>query len=144
MIQVSRELYRSPRPKDIYQIPNYIKTVINLESGAFELFNDDCYERQRDGAEDLPLFFKSIKCSDITPPNARQVAQFLRFVAGGGVTLVHCLSGVDRTGFMCAVYRMQIQGWSFKEAHREWVSLGRHPWYFWWTRELKKYIKERK
>ena len=33
--------------------------------------------------------------------------------------LVHCLHGADRTGIICAAYRMVVQGWSKEEALRE-------------------------
>lgn len=33
--------------------------------------------------------------------------------------LVHCLHGSDRTGLVCALYRMGVQGWSAEEAVRE-------------------------
>ena len=33
--------------------------------------------------------------------------------------LVHCQHGADRTGTMCAVYRIAVDGWTKKEAIRE-------------------------
>ncbi len=33
--------------------------------------------------------------------------------------LVHCLHGSDRTGLVCALYRMGVQGWGAEEAVRE-------------------------
>jgi len=33
--------------------------------------------------------------------------------------LVHCLHGADRTGTMCAVYRMVVEGWSKEDAIKE-------------------------
>jgi protein tyrosine phosphatase len=33
--------------------------------------------------------------------------------------LVHCQHGADRTGTMCALYRIAVQGWSKEEALRE-------------------------
>ena len=38
--------------------------------------------------------------------------------------LVHCLHGADRTGLMCAIYRVAVQGWSREEAEAEMVSGG--------------------
>jgi protein tyrosine phosphatase (PTP) superfamily phosphohydrolase (DUF442 family) len=32
---------------------------------------------------------------------------------------VHCLHGADRTGTICAAYRMVFEGWTFKQAHEE-------------------------
>jgi tyrosine-protein phosphatase SIW14 len=33
--------------------------------------------------------------------------------------LIHCKAGLHRTGLMAAVYRMEYQGWSHADAHRE-------------------------
>ena len=38
--------------------------------------------------------------------------------------LVHCLHGADRTGTMCAVYRIAVQGWTKDEAIREMTEGG--------------------
>ena len=41
---------------------------------------------------------------------------------------IHCLHGSDRTGFMCAAYRMVVQGWTADEAVEEYTkgSFGYH------------------
>jgi protein tyrosine/serine phosphatase len=38
--------------------------------------------------------------------------------------LVHCFAGIHRTGACCAVYRMDFQGWSNRQALAEMRSLG--------------------
>jgi protein tyrosine/serine phosphatase len=38
--------------------------------------------------------------------------------------LVHCFAGIHRTGTMCAIYRMDYQGWSNLEAMGEMRALG--------------------
>ena len=38
--------------------------------------------------------------------------------------LVHCFAGIHRTGAMCAVFRMDYQGWTNEEAMTEMRSLG--------------------
>ena len=42
---------------------------------------------------------------------------------------VHCLHGSDRTGVMCAVYRIFFEGWTKNEAIREMTEggYGFHP-----------------
>ena len=42
---------------------------------------------------------------------------------------VHCSRGVDRTGVVAAVYRMEVDGWSEAEAEAEMVAFGFHE--FW-------------
>ena len=39
---------------------------------------------------------------------------------------VHCLHGVDRTGTMIAIYRMEIEGWRPSEALAEMEHFGAH------------------
>jgi tyrosine-protein phosphatase SIW14 len=41
--------------------------------------------------------------------------------------LVHCLGGVHRTGVMCALYRMECEGWTRERAIEEMSRLGYHP-----------------
>jgi hypothetical protein len=38
--------------------------------------------------------------------------------------LVHCHHGADRTGTMCALYRIAIQGWTKEDAIQEMVQGG--------------------
>jgi hypothetical protein len=54
------------------------------------------------------------------------VVRFLRIVINPGRTpvLVHCQHGADRTGTMCAIYRVAVQGWTKEEAIREMAEGG--------------------
>lgn len=64
------------------------------------------------------------------------VIRFLKIVKNSKRTpvLVHCQHGSDRTGTMCAIYRIVFQGWSKEKAiqemtqgnygfHKIWVNL---------------------
>jgi protein tyrosine/serine phosphatase len=42
--------------------------------------------------------------------------------------LIHCHAGLHRTGVLTAVYRMEYQGWSAREAYREMRANGFGPW----------------
>ena len=46
-----------------------------------------------------------------------------------GPYLIHCWKGADRTGLMCAMYRIIYQGWTKEEAIDEMVNggFGFHP-----------------
>ena len=50
---------------------------------------------------------------------------------------VHCEHGVDRTGAMMAVYRMEDEGWSNADAYAEMVSYGAHMIF----RDLRNFVK---
>jgi protein tyrosine phosphatase (PTP) superfamily phosphohydrolase (DUF442 family) len=50
---------------------------------------------------------------------------------------VHCSRGVDRTGVVAAVYRMDVDGWSEAEAEAEMEAFGFHE--FW--SQLKEFVR---
>src|SRR5436190_428795 len=60
------------------------------------------------------------------PPNPAQVKQFLDVVTdpANQPVYVHCQYGRDRTGAMCAVYRMEASGWTREEALEEMHAFG--------------------
>lgn len=146
MIQVAENLFRGPRPKDLRHLKSLgIDTIIDLESGILELFTNDVYERQSPPDYDIKDYH--LKCSDIWPPSewaARRAVEIIkREAAAGRKVYLHCLTGKDRTGFVVAVYRMMVEGWSLEEARREWVLRGRHLIYFWWSYYLAPYARRR-
>jgi protein tyrosine/serine phosphatase len=61
----------------------------------------------------------------------RDVIRFLQIVTDGSRTpvFVHCQRGAERTGTMCAVYRIVAEGWSKDEAIEEMTKGGftSHP-----------------
>ena len=50
---------------------------------------------------------------------------------------VHCSRGVDRTGVVVAVYRMEVDGWSEAGAEAEMEAFGFHEVWF----QLKKFVR---
>jgi len=54
------------------------------------------------------------------------VVRFLQIVTDENHTpvFVHCRHGADRTGMMCAIYRIAVQGWSKDEAIEEMTKGG--------------------
>jgi hypothetical protein len=42
--------------------------------------------------------------------------------------LIHCKAGLHRTGCLCAVYRMEYEGWSADDAFAELKANGFGPW----------------
>lgn len=141
MIYVNDNLWRSARPKDLNEVKNAgFEIIISLESGLYEQISDT--KREYQFPADFGLTFYDFNCFVAVAPDERRVAKFLEIVAKGKKTLVHCLHGEDRTGYMCAVYRMQVQDWSFKKAVAEWKLLGRKPMYFYWEKSLKQWEKK--
>lgn len=123
--KVGDKLYRGPRPGSYAELAAAgVTAVVNLESGVYEATHNDTYEHEK--PEDFGLKAFDIRCSDITPPSRASVARFIAIVEQEKCVYVHCLHGRDRTGFMCAAYRMVKQYWSLAAATTELYSLGFH------------------
>jgi len=56
---------------------------------------------------------------------------------------VHCSHGVDRTGVVTAVYRMEIDGWSVAEAEVEMEAFGFHEFWSQLKDFLRRYPEDR-
>lgn len=140
IIKVTEGLYRGPRPQNLDEIKSLgIKTIISLESGIYELFHNDTYE-EVDWAKEKIQFYWYPE-NDFFPPEKINVFNILNLIiTSNQPILIHCKSGVDRTGFMVACYRMKVQGWGFDEAWNECKAMGMHWWYYWWKFQLKKIV----
>ncbi|HYC77285.1 MAG TPA: tyrosine-protein phosphatase [Planctomycetota bacterium] len=66
-----------------------------------------------------------------TAPTADEIAKFLDVVTDPANRPVyfHCAHGKDRTGTMAAIYRMEVQGWTARDAVAEMHALGYHTIY---------------
>ena len=111
--KVSNDLYRCAQPtaEGIQKLSSLgIKTVVNLRSSHSDagMMSDTTINY-----EPIPM--------NAGHPEEEEVVRFLRIVTDPKrvPVLVHCKAGADRTGTMCAVYRIAVQGWSKEEALRE-------------------------
>ncbi|UCG57389.1 MAG: tyrosine-protein phosphatase [Phycisphaerales bacterium] len=116
--KVSEDLYRGAQPtaEGMQQLKNLgVKTIINLRS----LHSD------RDEIGETKLRYVHIR---MTPLGAEDedVIRFLRVIADANSTpaFVHCQRGADRTGLMCAIYRIVVQDWSKADAIEEMTNGG--------------------
>jgi protein tyrosine/serine phosphatase len=121
--KVSEDLYRGAQPTatGIRQLKDMgIKTVINLRS-----FSSD-----RDEIGNIEIGYEHIYMK-AWHPEEEEVVKFLRIVADKTRTpvFVHCQHGADRTGLICAIYRVAVCGWSKELAADEMVygGYGFHP-----------------
>jgi protein tyrosine phosphatase (PTP) superfamily phosphohydrolase (DUF442 family) len=93
-----------------------IRTVVNLR--VLHSDGDD-----PGGAPGLEFVHIRVNPLD---PDRDEVVKFLRVVGdpNRAPVYVHCQRGIDRTGLMCAVYRVAICGWTKAEALAEMTGGG--------------------
>jgi protein tyrosine phosphatase (PTP) superfamily phosphohydrolase (DUF442 family) len=116
--RITDGLYRSAQPsalgmKNLKALG--IETIVNLRS-----FHSD-----RDEIGDLGLAYEHIYMK-AWHPEEKEAVRFIQIVNNPRSlpVLFHCQHGADRTGTMCALYRVAIQGWSKEAAIREMTDGG--------------------
>jgi protein tyrosine/serine phosphatase len=134
LFKVSDELYRSAQPsatgmRELKELG--LETVINWRS-----FHSD-----RDEIGDTGLGYEHIYMKS-WHPEEKELVRFLQIVTNKKRTpvLVHCQYGADRTGLMCAVYRVAVQGWTKDEAIDE-MTQGGYGFSPIWT-NLVEYVRD--
>jgi len=118
LFQVSPILYRGAQPKaeGLAQLQKLgIRTVINLRET----------NRAHAGLQELGLTCEHIPMTAFVLKDA-DVVRFLQIAGtpGNAPVFVHCRRGADRTGLMCAVYRIALQGWTKEQAIAEMTQGG--------------------
>lgn len=120
--QLSPQLYRGAQPtvEGLVELSRMgVKTVLSLRG-----FHDDPLP------PDTTLDYERISFKT-WHPETEDVVRFLRVVTDETKqpVFVHCQHGADRTGMMCAIYRIAVDGWSKSEAIREMTDggYGFHP-----------------
>jgi|SRR5947209_5501491 len=119
LARVSPDLYRAGQltnegVENLARAPFRIRTVVSLR-----LFHDDIrrlspglltrYGMHYDRIRELAGF-----------PRESEMVQFLGLVVTAPKPiLIHCNLGADRTGLLCAVYRVVFEGWTKDEAMTE-------------------------
>jgi protein tyrosine phosphatase (PTP) superfamily phosphohydrolase (DUF442 family) len=107
-----------------------IKTVVNLRSA-----HSDRRMIRGTGLAYESIGMKAWHAED------EDIVRFLRIVTDPArqPVFVHCQHGADRTGTMCAIYRIIVQGWDKEDAIRE-MRHGGFGFHEIWT-GLPKYIR---
>ncbi len=118
--KISETLYRGEQPtaegfKALKKMG--VKTVLSLRA-----FHSD-----RSMLKGLGLYYKRM---GIYTWNFKDdyVVNFLKLVTDPKYqpVFVHCQHGADRTGTMCAVYRVVVEGWKMSDAIKEMENFGFH------------------
>ena len=123
LYKVSDTLYRGAQP-EAYGFKALkkmgIKTVISLRA-----FHSDADLPGDAGLAYEHIFFKT------SHPELEDIVKFLGIVTDKTKqpVFVHCQHGADRTGTMCAIYRIVVDGWTKEQAIKEMTEggFGFHP-----------------
>ena len=102
-----------------------VKTILDLEAGPD---NDEEGLAQLNGIRRIV-----VNMSAFVPPSDENVAVALVYLDDANLhpIYVHCIKGVDRTGFVLARYSMR-NGMSKKKASAEMAQWGNSWWLSWW------------
>jgi protein tyrosine/serine phosphatase len=108
--QVTTNLYRGAQPTEegMKQLKAMgIKTVITLRE-----FHSDQDVVEGTGLKNIRLKMSPLRASD------DEVVEFLKAATDTNnlPVFVHCERGADRTGTMCAMYRITVCGWTKEQA----------------------------
>lgn len=133
LYRVTPELYRCAQPttEGMAELKKMgIQTVINLRHNHTD---DD--EIKGTGLESVAIPINTWHMKD------EYVVKFLKTATDPSKqpVLVHCQHGSDRTGTMCAMYRICVQGWSREDAIKE-MKEGGYGYHAMWF-NLIKYIE---
>jgi len=116
--KVCHVLYRGAQPsaegmKNLEKMG--IKTIVNLRS-----FHSD-----RDEMKGAKMAYEHITMKAWHPED-KEIVRFLKIVTSkdNRPVFVHCQYGADRTGTMCALYRIAMQGWTREDAIEEMTEGG--------------------
>ena len=121
--KVSDNLYRGAQPtregfRELKELG--IKTDVNLR----DMHSDG------EKLDSAGIAYEHIKFKTWHPED-EEVIRFLKIVTDekNGPFFVHCKHGSDRTGMMCAIYRIAVQGWTKDDAIAEMTQggFGFHP-----------------
>lgn len=116
--KVSEDLYRGAQPttEGMKQLEKLgIKTIVNLR-----FITSDRKLLKGTGLE-----YEHINTTTLTT-DTKDVIRFLKIATNPDCTpvFVHCHRGVDRTGVMCAAYRIIVQNWTKEQAIKEMTKGG--------------------
>ncbi|HSB07984.1 MAG TPA: hypothetical protein VLM38_00620 [Blastocatellia bacterium] len=103
-----------------------VKTLVDLRSIY------DHTDEVRDAAEAIGLAYVWFPMSVWNPPTDEEANQFVAFVTdeSKGPFFVFCADGLNRTGEMTAIYRIEHSGWTVEKALEEADKLGFNPYYY--------------
>jgi len=131
---VDNVLYRGGQPSTsgLRQLAKEgVKTIINLRTEDFNKKVIEEYHSDQIRTVHIPFYpYEPQDCIMI---------DFLKIMLNPHYkpVFVHCFHGADRTGAVCAIYRIVVQNWDKEKAITEMKRKGLH----WWHNNLVDYIR---
>lgn len=118
LYKVSEDFYRGAQPSadGMRQLEKLgVKTIINLRF----ILSD------RGRIKGTSLDYEHISMTTWSPCT-KDVVRFLQIITDSDRTpvFVHCQHGIDRTGTLCVIYRIVVEGWDKDEAIKEMTKGG--------------------
>ena len=120
--RLDKKVYRGAQPsrEALSELKNLgIVTVINLRQP------DDTAPYEEPACDLFGIRYVSVPLSSIAAPSAAQIECVMRAIEfSSGPVFVHCQFGCDRTGTVCACWRIRTDGWPNAVALQEAVIYG--------------------
>lgn len=97
-----------------------VKTILNLRC------DKENYDWEKEVVERLGMNFINIPMSGHEEQGVKTIEQCLDIITNKAnqPIFVHCHGGKDRTGMVCAAFRMKYDKWTFKQALLEMLVYG--------------------
>ena len=137
--KVTEGLYRGARPsaadfRNLQSVYNIV-TCLDLEGPRFST-------EEETWCSQLGIASLLIPMSTIARPELEKVHMAMSFIqAARRPIYVHCHQGVDRTGIVCAAYRVWVQDWPVQDAWAEMMQMGFHKWrYLFWLPRIREIL----
>jgi protein tyrosine/serine phosphatase len=134
LFKINANLYRGAQPtaEGVKELKKFgVKTIISLRSGHTDV----------DLLGDSKIAFEHIPMTT-WHPDEKEAIRFLQIVGDKArqPVFVHCQHGSDRTGTMCALYRIVFDGWTKQQAIDE-MTKGGYGFHTIWT-NLPRFIEK--
>lgn len=133
---VDQGVYRGPHIEPL-QVLNWAKHTLDLETGK-QFSGDGSPLTEQIAANKIGIRAWCHPLGFFLPPTLKELRDAVVLICDkyfDGI-YIHCQRGVDRTGIVCAAYRILVQGWTPGAAAREAISEGMHVWYWFWLIQL--------
>lgn len=139
VVDSGKPILRGPRPslQHLTMLGNDgLRSILDLEGPQFD-------GPELDFCLALGIQQFAVPMSQVRRPQIDDVRRAVDvLVSSPPPILVHCHQGVDRTGIVCAAYRVWVQGHSVDWAWQEMMGFGFHRWrYLFWLPSIRRILE---